>query len=108
MTVPLKQEVLSTINAYDWWAEDTKVTVPVKKEEHFDLLNFIVNDLIKENTLIPGDVQPAPIEIPAVVETVQLSHPLAMTSTILSSTSSRLVSFFQFIFSMYSFSGNIS
>ena len=100
MTVPLKQEVLSTINAYDWWAEDTKVTVPVKKEEHFDLLNFIVNDLIKENTLIPGDVQPAP--------TVQLSHPLAMTSTTLSSTSSRLVSFFQFIFSMYSFSGNIS
>ena len=98
MTVPLKQEVLSTINAHDWWAEDTKVTVPVKEEEHFDLLSFIVNDSIKENTMIPGEEQPAPVEIPAtVVETVQLPHPLAMPSTTSSSTSSRLVpTLFQF------------
>jgi len=41
--------------------------------------------------MIPGEEQPAPVEVPAVVETVQLPHPLAMPSTTSSSTSSRPV-----------------
>lgn len=93
----IKPEILSTINAHDLWADDAMVPFTMKEEEEvntseaFDLLSYIVNDTIQEHTMVLGEEQQEPVEVPTVLEHAQLPQQLALPSTVSSSTITRPV-----------------